>query len=122
MSFQIKDSTGNLLTMKQLDTEAAEFWKKEINPKYYASPTDSMWSTNWFDSIGYNIHSPNTREMKNWGNVKDSLLFLQLSGFMNKTVEEQLEKLKEINVYLKPYIELINHWESKGYTPIQIKE
>ena len=37
-SFQILNTNGQALTMKELDKEAAEFWGKEVDPKYYANP------------------------------------------------------------------------------------
>lgn len=126
MSFKILNKDGEALTIKQLDAEAAEFWNKTVDPKWYANPSPEGTSVfkqrgNWFDTIGYQIHSPGDYT-SGWDNVKCSLWTIQVQGLYDKPVDELPEQIAFIKEYLKPYYDLINHWESKGYQPKQIKE
>jgi hypothetical protein len=124
MGFQIKNKEGEALTIKELDKEAAEFWNKKIHDKYYANPSPEGTSvfkqqTNWFDVIGYNIHSPEVNYTKGWDNVKCSLWTLHIQGLYNKSDEDlniHIQVTKEFN---KPYYDLIDYWESKGYVPVK---
>lgn len=121
MSFQIHDKEGKAITLTKLDVEASEFWNKELNSRSYATPNDRLTSLSWFDSIGYNIHNPNVKYTSGWNNVKCSMLSVQTQEYGMLPLEKQLEKLKFANEYLKPYFELIDYWESLGYTPMKVE-
>lgn len=141
MSFQILDSNNVPVVINALDIEAAEFWNKPVDKKQYANPRpltgnefdDAMaCSTNWFDMIGYNIHKP---EIEGYG---DSWIAVKMSMFQvcfnydlydyfgtqkdHKTVEAVEKRIQLILNRHKPYFDLIDHWQSKGYKPKQIKD
>lgn len=139
MSFQILNKEGEALTMNELDREAAAFWNKEVHTKHYASPpanTEGMSEIdkirsditgNWFDVIGYQIHSPeDARYTSGWNNVKCSLWTIQSKGWYSKvfnwSIEEMEIYMKVTKDFLKPYYDLIDHWEAKGYQPQQVNE
>ena len=70
MSFEIHTKEGEAIPINMLDKEAAAFWGKEVHPKNYANPVKidpdmksidrirAEMSSNWFDTIGYQIHRP----------------------------------------------------------------
>ena len=154
--FQILDKEGKALSMRQLDNEAAAFWGKEVDPKWYATPpvdTTGMsevqkiradMAGNWFDKIGWHIAT--VREYSGgWKDVIRTMIGESLiSSFISDEKESSEKPIQvyymtgdpevklELHIesemgvyaalnYFKPYIELINHWHSKGYTPKQIK-
>lgn len=116
MKFQIRSSDGRPVPFYELDKEAAELWGKPVSTEEYASPYTS--DTNWFDSIGWAIANP-INYTEGWEDVKCTLwtiqskeLFRYLYAFqaMNTAIEA-------IKRYLRPYYNLIDLWESEGYTP-----
>jgi len=156
MGFQILNSNNEPISIKELDIEAAAFWNKIVDPKWYANPSPEgtavmkQWS-NWFDTIGYCIHSQGNA-CSGWSNIVATMmaeslgmLFIDTSegykerpipiiewqrhDFYNMENEKKIsyhlpDKLEE-NIfgsleYYKPYIQLINHWKAKGYTPNKI--
>ncbi len=103
---------------------------------------------NWYDIIGYNIANQGYA-MSGWSNVVHTILSSSMPSFIIDTKEgyadrpvkllaelEIIDETKfELNwidngkvalagvlLFVKPYLELINHWQSKGYKPVQIKE
>jgi len=116
------------LTMGELDAEAAAFWNTTVHPKYYAAPNGQRLA-NWFDVIGYNIHS---NETKGWGDgwksVKMSMLLVSFNHSLYNYFDGKLERTKmheELDgsfEYYKPYFDLIDHWESKGYIPVKVTD
>ena len=121
MSFQILDKNNNPIPINSLDKEAAEFWGfKTDNPKLYAMPESrdkfpEGWKgsfefnsqSNWYDSIGWAI---SFKKCTTWRQVKDYLLEAwqeYLLEYPEATEEECLGAKGR----------LIDHWESKGYTP-----
>ena len=152
-SFQILNVEGKAITMKELDKEAAEFWGKEVDSKYYANPfpeveEDSFSavqtnalnrSQNWFDIIGWNIaHQGNYTS--GWQNVVHTMVAERLGECLvslhrdkpiklaelvgdNIHLEEEVElQLYATLSYFKPFVDLINHWMAKGYTPVKVEE
>lgn len=160
-SFQILNTNGQALTMKELDKEAAEFWGKEVNPKYYANPFPNKVAdegaslsekiriqsenarnnvSNWFDIIGWNIANQGNYT-SGWQNVVHTMVTenlgeclvslrkdepIKLAEFVGDT-EIHLGDSWEIKLYsalnyYKPFVDLINHWMAKGYTPVKIEE
>lgn len=94
--------------MKQLDEEAAHFWDRPVDPKWYAKPEDKLSVTNWFDRIGWDISET---KAKTWNQVRDKMK--ADCGMMSKDGQE-------FDIYLeimKPYFNLIKYWEDKGYLP-----
>jgi hypothetical protein len=142
MGFQIKDKEDKPIAINILDAEAAEFWGKVPDKKWYANPakiTEDMSKleryraesdNNWFDMIGYCIHSPQLRlpYYSGWKDVKNNLLIKYMTSSLLKGEEpndpEYVKGMFEhlINDHLKPYMELINHWQQKGYTPHRVEE
>lgn len=166
MGFQILNKEGNAIEIYELDKEAAAFWNKEYQTKDYANPAEpkredespidflrrSMCS-NWFDVIGYCIHSQGNA-CSGWSNVVATMMAESLGMHFIDTTEGykdrpvplvdfvSSEKLNddgtttkvlhlpdsiEVKIYgtlsfYKPFIELINHWHAKGYTPKAIKD
>jgi len=55
MAFKIVNEKGKVITKKQLNKEAARFWKRPINRTRYAKPQNGLYVTNWFDRIGWDI-------------------------------------------------------------------
>ena len=123
----------------------AEFWKVESHLKYYAQPinSDGVKTINWYDSIGWRIANT-THTYNGWKGVISDLMSATLGDiFIKDSVEGSnnvdifwfettddknftLPRSAEIQlfttlIYFKPYIDLINHWASKGYKPVQIK-
>lgn len=162
MSFQIHDSNNQPIPMNNLDAEAAAFWGKEVHPTKYAEPSEPKKENedevsyymrtmaNWFDVIGYNIHSQYSW-CSGWANVVANMLnsihmhFIDTSeGYKDRPVkvaefvkytnnkdsdepthvmhlDDTLEtKIYATLMFYKPYIALINHWQSKGYKPVQV--
>lgn len=123
MSFQILDSNGEAFSMRDLDIEAATFWGKDVHPKHYATPHKDMVLGNWFDTIGHMIHSPEDKlYTRGWANVKCSLWTCSIKSEYNTSEEDLLKLIPVIKESLKPYYDLIDHWDSKGYTPKQVNE
>lgn len=116
MGFQIRNAEGIAIPINELDKEAAAFWGHPVWDKNYITPSGSWNSTNWFDSIGWNIHAQG-HYTKGWNNVKCSMMSVHTAEFGMLTEEEQLQRVVSNNLYLKPYMELIDHWAAKGYTP-----
>lgn len=101
---------------------------------------------NWFDVIGYCIHRQQDAE-SGWTNVVKEMLvenigekFIDLSagnqdrpvqvakfepreGYPNQVfLPESVEiAIYGILAYYRPYIDLINHWHSKGYKPKKVE-
>lgn len=134
--FQIRDKELNPIPIKQLDAEAAEFWHFDSskNPRSYAEPpkewpegTSELRKVidapiNWFDSIGWHITNPSIfvddANPMTWSKVKRSMI---IQIFDVETDDcRQLEFLR--TEYFKHYFALINHWNSKGYTPFRVAE
>lgn len=120
MAFQIRNSLGEPISLHQLDIEASEFWGKPISTKKYAQPYTS--STDWFDSIGWAISNPVTLWKPGWENIKNSLWLIQANGLYKElySFSNLCTSLEITQAFLKPYFDLIDYWESKGYTPHQV--
>lgn len=140
--FQILNSNGVSISINELDKEACEFWGVKLHPKHYASPENER--INWYDSIGWNI---SITEKPTWRKVIKSLVY---DSFFDGLVVEDKESKQnhfakflvtgqneegenilhlqddtEIQIYItmqvhQKYIDLINHWTSKGYQPKQM--
>lgn len=136
MSFQILNADNQPIAIKVLDQEIAAFWKVEVHEKYYANPLGKLsddddiklmskkMSANWFDTIGYAIHSPQSNWTDGWDNVKNSLWIIQANGYYKYLLdlETMAEVIKYVSEYLRPYFEVIDHLTSKGYQPKQVIE
>lgn len=139
MGFQIKDKEGNAIRINTLDEQAANFWGQQVDTKKYAVPTpeeacktrqDFIRQTNWFDMIGHMIHSPQTTQAyyDGWKEVKKNLILLYMeSAFLSKETNQVNDSdwvggyfNHIVTEHLKPYLELIDYWDSLGYTPHQV--
>lgn len=165
MAFQIKNKEGKAIAINELDKEAAEFWGKEVHKKNYANPvkdTDDMseieriraeMSSNWFDIIGWCIHSQGNA-CSGWPNVVATMIAEHIgmkfidtsegyqdrpivlpqfvpSKYLNAEGEERPavhlpDKLEQgiygLYMFYEPFIDLINHWQAKGYTPHKVED
>lgn len=124
MGFQIHNSNKEPIPISTLDAEAATFWGKELQSNKYAHPTDKLPSSNWFDTIGWCINNPQSNWTSGWDNVKCSLTNIQtadLALILFDTTQLEL-RLMSIRGYLKPYFDLIDHWEAKGYKPVKVDD
>lgn len=128
MSFEIHNPQGKAIGMYELDKEACEFWKVKSNPVHYAHPPlDKHYTNDWFSSIGWAIHHPEgyvSKDESPWNDVKCTLWTIQARGLYKSLYHEDplvmKAEIEAIEVFLKPYFDLINHWQSKGYIPIKI--
>jgi len=131
--FQIIDTkTGEAVRINELDRQAAEFWGVKLNKRSYAQPKDYGYGSNWFDIIGFGISQMDYSH--SWNGVVSYLfedignMFLDYStGYNDRPVkvydtQEVVEKIQIAIDFFKPYVDLINHWQAKGYQPKQIKE
>lgn len=115
MAFQIKDKQNNPISINKIDEEVAEFWGQEVHPKAYACPlNDGQRTMNWFDVVGYSIHS-GVKWTSGWEGIKCRLLSFHTDDLALKSEEDQIAALKSTNKYLKPYMELIDYFKTKGY-------
>ena len=123
MSFQIIDNTGDPIAIDVLDREVCELWGVEYDIKWYAKPNprshyeesfkgayEHAAQNNWFDSIGYAIHS---KKLNTWEEVINHFY-----GMYGKIIEEYKVKLSDL---IPKEIKLIEHWVSKNYKPRYIK-
>jgi hypothetical protein len=102
---------------------------------------------NWFDVIGHSIHDQGNA-MGGWANVVHTMMsanypsaFIDTSaGYKDRPVKLKMSFTQEGKectlhldrdlemsligslMYYTPYIDLINHWHSKGYKPIKVKD
>lgn len=131
MSFQIIDKEGVPIGMNSLDKEACEFWGHEVCTKSYVTPSGQA-GGNWFDIIGYMIHSPVIDEKRKkgemtWSDVITSLYALHDSYDAYQALKESWSKDKiqeertKVLDYLHPYIQLIKHWYDKEYKPLRVE-
>ncbi len=132
MNFQILDANKNPISLIQLNQEAAEFWNLEPSSKYYVKPSKNH--LNWFDVIGgaiinkRNYYSGWTDVVNNLWEAQSEGINIQ-GGFNKETntlddisiIPMTSERFNNIVEYLKPYIDLINHWNKKGYQSKKIE-
>lgn len=127
---------------KEVDPKnyANPFPKKEEN-SFSAMQANALNNAqNWFDIIGRAIANQENYTT-GWQNVAHTLVVrhlgeclvnlrrdnpIKLAEFVgdgNIHLEESCEiKLFATLDYFKPFINLINHWMAKGYTPIKVEE
>ena len=147
-TFKILNAEGKALTMEELDKDAAAFWGKEVDPEHYANPFPKEKGAyanalnnakNWYDIIGWNIANQGNYTT-GWQNVAHTMVtetlgeclvslhkdkpikFAEFVGDNEIHLEESCETslFYTLNFY-RPFIDLINHWMAKGYTPVKIE-
>ncbi len=123
-AFKVLNSNNEAIPINKLDGEACTLWNREVSNREYACPSNES-MLNWFDMIGYRIaYQSNYYTLNTWLNVKHALFMSVLEGRIldraTGNFKLNQEYLEFIEQYTKPYIDLINHWESLGYTPLQI--
>ena len=93
--------------------------------------------SNWFDIIGWNIANQGNYT-SGWQNVVHSMVTenlgeclvrlnkdkpIELAKFVGEHLESSIEiELYHTLNYYRPFVDLINHWAAKGYTPVKIEE
>lgn len=120
MSWEIINPAGSVLTIAQLNREARTLWKTE-GTNGFAQPLHEpglenehpLDIANWYDRVGGGIH--NSETAGNWEEVKDKII----EPWLGLCLTEDIAR-KQPGV--KPYLELIDHWDSKGYKPMYIKD
>ena len=124
MGFQILDSNNSPISINLLDKEAAELWGMAVDAKYYASPSDSDFVENWFDTIGSEIHNPEAwnQSSNKWDCVKIGLYTISFKFGALLPEEEFLKKYRSMVKYYKPFFDLIDHWAAKGYTAKRVED
>ena len=149
-SLQILNANGQPLTIAELDKEAAAFWGKEVDPAHYANPfpkekgayTNALNNArNWYDIIGWNIANIPSKNV-NWYTVVHAMTAdsiracvmplyeeepIEIAKFVEEGHNLHLEETCEQKLYttlefFRPFIDLINHWMVKGYTPVKVEE
>lgn len=156
--FQITDENNNPIAITKLDAEAAKFWNKPVDEKYYANPFEEkvapedasmkekiqvemhnaqLAQLNWFEIIGWNIANQGNYT-SGWNNVIHTMMTESLgtailgreykvpnfedtdnNGKLHLPVNIE-EHIYSTLQYFKPFVELIRHWESKGYKPVSL--
>lgn len=108
-SFQILDRNNEPISINQLDQEAASFWKKEVDEKDFANPFKLK------NRILQNAYNWHTVFVKNIPNITNSNWECVTSSIIDEV--EKGEELKPIMAEIyQPFLDLIKHWEKKGYT------
>ena len=134
--FQILDKDANALTMAELDTEAAEFWGKEVHPTLYANTfpdkkisKDTPYSeavrierenamnnvSNWFDVIGWNIANQGTYTY-GWHNVVHTMVTEKLGECLVSLRENEPIKIAEFVGDTEIHLE--SSWEEALYSTL----
>ena len=137
-SFRILNTEGKAMTMGELN--------KEVHPKNYANPFPDVIvsenasfkekmqaemanarnsSLNWYGIIGWNIANQGDYT-SGWQNVVHTMMAESLGNCLLNINQLHLEDSYEARIYatlnyFKPFVDLINHWMSKGYTPEKIE-
>ena len=147
-TFKILNAEGKALTMEELDKDAAAFWGKEVDPEHYANPFPKEKGAyanalnnakNWYDIIGWNIANIPSKNVS-WYAVAHEMTAeyirscimpfydgepIEIAEFVGDN-ETHLEESCETSLFYtlnfyRPFIDLINHWMAKGYTPVKIE-
>ncbi len=99
--------------------------------------TERTISTNWYDIIGFRIACPLSNWTSGWNNVIHSLCSESIGqAVLTKDFiipdefewnDEYLSLPQDIQLaifnvlsFMKPYVDLIKYWESKGYKPVKV--
>jgi hypothetical protein len=124
IAFQILDEIGNPMSLQSLDIQVTKFWKLEVGSKWYAEPNKESLGS-WFDTIGWSIGKQTDYlnwGLNTWNTVKSDMLSIHIYAWVVLSPEEAGIRACNTMRKLKPYFELIDHWEAMGYKPKQIKE
>lgn len=134
MDFEIRFPNGHKVPMNTLNAEAANLWGvnlKSIDEEYVSpNPLGEVEYGNlaaWPDVIGLAITTPELVGVipmqQNWKGVRETLFNSQMKSgnVWALSTEELVQDIQKTALYLKPFYELIDLWESKGYIPIRIK-
>ena len=135
-SFQILDRNNEPISINQLDQEAASFWGKEVDKKYYANPFKKKEFVNSSNLEGEELkQAKETFKLKNrilqnaynWHTVlAKSIPNITNSNWecVTSSIIDEVEKGEELKPIMaeiyQPFLDLIKHWEKKGYTPKSI--
>ena len=132
-AFRILNANGEALTMGELDAEAAAFWGKEVDPKYYANPFPDKVAdegaslsekiriqsenarnngSNWFDIIGWNIANQGNYT-SGWQNVVHTMVTENLGECLVSLRKDEPIKLAEFVGDTEMHLE--DSWEMKLY-------
>jgi hypothetical protein len=140
--FQILDASGEAVTVRELDEQAARLWGKPVHDRQYANPSApfapedglegvelarARWRhvqqeyQNWFDCIGFAIANNDVKFYGEWETVKVMIWRVQADALILGEASEVQESALGSYFYLEPYMKLIDHWKSLGYKPKKIE-
>ena len=126
MGFLIKDKNGFAIAHSELDKDASKIWNIPNYIGRWASPSEEEFEKTWIEIIGRNISNPIVNITTGWNNVKSSMFVQQAEKMQiffsipHYSEEDQILKLRDIQLFLQPYYKLIKYWQNKGYTPHKI--
>jgi hypothetical protein len=122
MKFGIVDKENNLIPPLILDKEVAKLWGVTQSKKNFVKPDTELVDISWYNLIGFAITYPSYDKNINWKNVKISIFIYIGADIILDPVEIQLQRICDINIFLKPYFDVIDYFESKGYKPIKLED
>lgn len=132
MGFQILNKNKEAMTINSIDAEVAAFWKAEVDPKSYACPVpdetnkkhaNRFMCSNWYDKICWYIDYLKIND--DWNLVRTAFLSAYINmdypEWNDKTYPEKINDLYN-DSFLKPYLDLIDYWQKKKYTPKYVQD
>lgn len=132
MTIQITNKNNERLFFMQLNREAAEYFHVD-NTSAPVAPPNRCYSwydfldnikascSGWWDVFGRGLgdHIGNHLFNMHWDMSLDLLVYMDEDGkYLN---QDASSKIASLLMAYKPYIDLFNYWQAKGYT-IKIKE
>jgi|ERR1044072_2317234 hypothetical protein len=135
MHFELRFPNGDKIPFETLNAEAANLWGvgiardsvEYVFPPNPDSTTEYDEEVSWVELIGSAIMHPQlvgvTPMQQNWIGVKETMVnsHLDSADVWDKNADEMVRIITSAINWLKPYLALIDHWQSKGYNPIKVK-
>lgn len=130
--FQILDKEGNAIPINTIDEMVCEYWKVPVKKDSYAMPLtrdkfpkdikgsmEYHMQQNWYDKIGWLISQD---KHVTWKSLKGDIIACQkdllAESLYNDDIMDLIKILREL---YKPWLDLINHFESLGYQPKSVE-
>ena len=120
--FNVVNSENDIISFKDLNKEAANFWHKDTSDKYFVNPFSSNEideAPSWYEVFNDKVTFPCS-----WESLENDLLRVILDAcdkdekgsFVLNLSEKIIDGLTEYMNYIQPYINLIHMWKSEGYS------